>query len=606
MPRTIPHPPSYLPPLVSRHSKKHECRHIIIPIRNNHTTIGKTKRNTQTTLNGYVVLPQGNDEAYGDTLPPKPPQTLRLTFQNINGVSKEHWMPKSKEILRKTKQLQSDVAGFAEMNLNGQKAAHIDQWKQRVTTAFPTKSKSTHSYNTTEHFQTDHVHGGVCMIATEEANVRCHAQDDDPTGLGRWTSLLFRGKRGHRFRVITAYNPVAGTCKNSVMEQHRRYFRRNLDNSDPGMKFQEDLERALKAWITAGEITILMLDANQDIREGPLRTMLLNSGLREMILSQHTECGPAPATYARNESNTPIDGIFSNLPSDIQYKCGYLGFCEGVPGDHRMAWIDIPYLQAFGHNPPHLHATQPVRLTTTDPRVVALYHKRVKIEFEKHGVYQLVTTITQLVRRKKIARRNKRREIAQKIEALYNKLSFLNRAIRKSVEKKLRKLRMGDMAYSEAGQAAKDQYELWINVLKLHNKVRVSRRMIQRQMKSIGVKHAFDVPVIEVKRRIAHYKAEYYKIKKDPAKHRESWLETLAKAIAKDKDQPKALILKNLRHREKQRNEARRCRAITGKGADRARTTKMFYTTTDPLTHVSRRVECDTQETMGAAGAAAK
>ena len=61
----------------------------------------------------------------------------------------------------------------------------------------------------------------------------------------------------------------------------------------------------------------------------------------------------------------------------------------------------------------------------------------------------------------------------------YDELSFLNRRLRKQVELSLRKLRTGDIEWSVEYQYARNTKQLWKLVLKLHLKVRVSRRKIK-------------------------------------------------------------------------------------------------------------------------------
>jgi hypothetical protein len=95
-----------------------------------------------------------------------------------------------------------------------------------------------------------------------------------------------------------------------------------------------------------GSHIILMLDGNQDMRQGYLASSLHSVHLREVILECHGH--RAPSTYKRNTRNVPIDGIWAT--PGIQIKAGgYFDFDEVFHGtDHRTLWIDINYRSAFG------------------------------------------------------------------------------------------------------------------------------------------------------------------------------------------------------------------------------------------------------------------
>ena len=291
-------------------------------------------------------------EAHGDLFEPKkPPKVFRVLFQNINGINKHSFHDDSKKLLAKAAQLQPDIVGLNEIKLNPAKLAQQDQWHTRVKKAIP-GSFTTYAYNTTEPFADDHIAGGVGIIATKEAAVRFHSRSDDPTGLGRWTSIRITGRQDYNVRYVCAYNPNEnGNLEGSWMQQER-YFKANDQFQNPLEIFQADLCRAVEAWLAAGEHIVLMLDANQDIRTGPLGKAFQHLGLHEAIISKHIDVHPPVPTH--QTGSRTIDGIFTTLDTS-DARCGYFAFGDGLDSDHRMAWLDVPFEVAFGHNPPHLH-----------------------------------------------------------------------------------------------------------------------------------------------------------------------------------------------------------------------------------------------------------
>ena len=104
--------------------------------------------------------------------------------------------------------------------------------------------------------------GGVSLLTFNQI---------DPSGLGRWTWQCLRC-RTRNIRIISAYQPniTIGDEKQTVCAQQKRYIR-YIQRSDmcPREAFRHDLERGLQPWIANNEVIILMMYANDDLRNGP-------------------------------------------------------------------------------------------------------------------------------------------------------------------------------------------------------------------------------------------------------------------------------------------------------------------------------------------------
>ena len=108
-------------------------------------------------------------------------------------------------------------------------------------------------------------------------------------------------------------------------------------------------------WTHNSEQVIIRLDANSDVRLGPLALMLQSLGFQEQITFRHGHYQKPPATHRDNTKGIPIDGIWTNFAHG-EMRCGYLGHDgQALPGDHRTAWIDIPKAIMFGYCPPDIH-----------------------------------------------------------------------------------------------------------------------------------------------------------------------------------------------------------------------------------------------------------
>eukprot|EP00978_Attheya_sp_CCMP212_P038271 scaffold188048_cov66-Attheya_sp.AAC.2 len=161
----------------------------------------------------------------------------------------------------------------------------------------------------------------------------------DPTGLGRWCSILFKGKNSHKCRVITAYQPVKQGKQghfSSVYAQHRRYFRKKHEFRCPRVLFTEHLLEAIRKCQENDEKIILLMDANECLASGKLAKALTEIGLHDAI---KTRSGlPGPATFAFGQRQ--IDGIW--ISNSLRASLGsFLPLYVGI-GDHLIPSIDIP------------------------------------------------------------------------------------------------------------------------------------------------------------------------------------------------------------------------------------------------------------------------
>jgi hypothetical protein len=93
---------------------------------------------------------------------------------------------------------------------------------------------------------------------------------------------------------------------------------------NPREAFIVDFEQQANKWQEEGDLLVVCLDANEDVREGPVSDMFERLGLQEVILTRHYNYSP-PATYNRNTQQVPIDGIF--ISSELKVTgAGYGAF----------------------------------------------------------------------------------------------------------------------------------------------------------------------------------------------------------------------------------------------------------------------------------------
>jgi len=79
----------------------------------------------------------------------------------------------------------------------------------------------------------------------------------------------------------------------------------------------------------------------------------------------------------------------TTFPESNAIRCGYLAFGEGLPGDHRTLWADIPYFIIFGNKQLHINCTYAEQFAIQDPRIRKKYNDKVVDQYTKQGIIKL-------------------------------------------------------------------------------------------------------------------------------------------------------------------------------------------------------------------------
>lgn len=130
----------------------------------------------------------------------------------------------------------------------------------------------------------------------------------------------------------------------------------------------EDLASDLANFLEQGDQIILMVDANSNLKNSDFQRVMEGLSFKEAIMDRHGKDGPS--TFRRNQTATPIDGIW--VTPGLQISAGgYFPYDTPISNmEHRCIWIDILFTQAFGHNMPAIIRPKARRLQPKDPRIV--------------------------------------------------------------------------------------------------------------------------------------------------------------------------------------------------------------------------------------------
>ena len=392
------------------------------------------------------------DDNWGDSILPKPPNTVRIAFQNIQGLPLDPYAGKHQQIIACIDQLQLDAFGLVEINLNFSRLPSHQQWKER----FRNLQRAQSICSTNKHHTTTEkiLFGGTAQLAYDILPPRVVEFGADPSGLGRWVWTRFIGKHNTHLRLISGYRPVSNNRSVGpfqVANQQETYLLAQNDDRAARDAFLEDLNAEIQNWLLLGDAIILCLDANENVRLGSIDRFTQQWGLVDAHHYRHPHLLPV-ATCSKNRSETPIDGIWCSASIDI-LAAGYSGFGEYPIGhaDHRLLWVDVSACSCFGLNPPTPTYTQPRRLTLQDPRVVKRYNNLLISAYERHRLPQRA--------RQLYCHHNNFDHHAQ---YEYETLARLNLQCRRYADRRYRKLRMGNTPFSDTLKKADQSIQLWL------------------------------------------------------------------------------------------------------------------------------------------------
>jgi hypothetical protein len=144
----------------------------------------------------------------------------RLLYENPDGfnsrIGGNEKLDKAKELID---DLDADVVAFSEHKLNLQHKDNRNGFSQMFKGG-EAEIRFVAAHNTHE--------GGTSLLlfGTLIEQYDFEESGKDPTGLGRWVVMVFRGQNGVVTRIICAYNPFYNTKDGSrtSYQQHRRYF----------------------------------------------------------------------------------------------------------------------------------------------------------------------------------------------------------------------------------------------------------------------------------------------------------------------------------------------------------------------------------------------
>ncbi len=491
---------------------------------------------------------------WGNALTAKPTTSFRVGFQNINGFNLDSSDEKSQKLQHIITHHQFDFLGIQEVNLHLKIMGTEGVWKERHHQTF---TGFTHAA-TTEHCTSPsrRIFGGTACFLTGPTAHRSISHGSDPSGLGRWSWSLLRGRNGLQTRILTGYRPVRSYHDEAltVYSQQELYFRQHGGWRDPRVAFFEDLDLIIQESSASGEQIILGMDLNEDSRCPEVQAWRTRWHLCEPLSLLHRI--PDVATCRSNLTQTPIDAIWAT-PGLTVVKGGMTGFGELDLGsaDHRCLWIDIDVQALYGMLPPPPAKRPNNSIPLNDPRVVRKYNNFVYKERQLQGIDTEILALESKAHQGTITHDD---------EVRFDALLTCDHAIRTEAKIKCRPFYSGKVLYSDTIGKDRKEIHLWNMVIARRLGKRSDTRAIRRLMHITTQPLALQMTLDEVQAAQSDCMERYKLHKKDHQNLHDKFRKSLCERRAQKYNTSVATQERIVIHNRKQSQAFQKIKRILG------------------------------------------
>ena len=490
-----------------------------------------------------------DDISWGDESSIKNKQDFRITTVNINGLPQQRNHPKYGTIRQQVSTHHIDILGLSEINLRWNRFSCYDRLPQR-TSKWWENSHCSYAYNAHDLSTSKFQPGGTAILSIDHLSHKVTPSTRyDPTGLGRWTSTLYLGKKNTLLRVIQVYRP----CKpnplsaNGVYQQHSRYLLSKGIITCPRDHLLTDLHTFISQCLTSQEQIIVMGDFNDNVTQPPITSFFDSLHMHNLTSSLFGHSyRHSPNTYIRGHST--IDAIFGTQGVQAT-RGGYLP-THIFDSDHKPIWVDIQFRSIFGSTLIHQIPYQRRRLKNEDPRTVAKFNTRYNSLLLHHKLPQALANLQSSAT---IPLQPEHQQEYERIDRLRVRSLLL-------AEKNCRKLRTGNIEFSPTIQHQRNLIRFWKLLSKRKRGHKIDTKYLTRWEKKLDIHNSFTIPLPEINQHLKTAYDKYKCLKKEHTALRDEWLDQLAAARAEAGNKDSTIELANLRQREKIRIAFRQIR----------------------------------------------
>ena len=280
-------------------------------------------------------------------------KTIRVLTHNVKGISQLHNYYEFEMLMDYMENMQVDIAGVTEMNLDLNKKETSNTLKKILKKL---DRNAMASFSASKHRpKKDAVRkmGGTATIVRGNWSGRIIEVGQEK--LGRWSYLTLTGKNNKKIKFITCYR----VCQSSKeigpgsirTQQEMDILKDSGEIVDPRKKILSDLEVYIQQEHGKGYQIILMGDLNEDLQNSKnIAKFLGATGLYNIHKEMHKEA--LPNTHDRGKYCIYIIAISESIPKEAIIRSGILPFYSAFPSDHRALYVDIniEYLFTNAHS----------------------------------------------------------------------------------------------------------------------------------------------------------------------------------------------------------------------------------------------------------------
>jgi hypothetical protein len=502
----------------------------------------------------YVGIHPHDD--FGSIPNEKNSDLVRIGYANIDGFTANViGNDKVNAIRRYARKHDLDAFFGVEANINWKKMPEEGQLLELFRSENAIRTVA--SYNTFENWGRKQ-QGGTFGLAFGQLASKVHDMGGDD--LGRWSWMLFRGRDGHKVRVVVAYQPcpLKDTQIGTVYQQHKRQQRaEGGPDINPCTKFRCDLVTQLHYWRRANDRLIILIDANENTLTGPMNTALTGPGLlmREGVRSLHPNL-PATPTFLRGKrvGRYPIDAAY--LTPDLPLEAGSWISAKRSPGDHRSCILEIRWKSFVGEDLFKIARPEARRLRTIVHRSTTKYTKILTAQVAQHKLIPKLHSIYKATNGSLSPEQQKQMESIDRVksEAMVH------------AEAKCSNFCMGEVEFSANVNQAKGRKFCWQLIVRKRSGEKVSSDYIRWIAKGVGIVgnplHT-SITLKEAKCSLKAADEQYRQLKlKAPMMRQEFLRERIRDNTLTEKTRTHA---KQCLKHERQRDNARRMKHMRGK-----------------------------------------
>ena len=319
-------------------------------------------------------------------------ETLRLLHINMNGINYNNDYIEWEIILGNLAQLQVDIFGITEPNLDLNNKRIQETLREKVK-HFDKHMKLSVSSSLQKIGETPYKRGGTITGVNGCWSGRMVPAPQQER-YGRWSEAILGGRNGKKLYILTIYRtcPYSKTYGGNTiyMQQQRDLLQKKMQHKDPRKDILVDLGIRIRQVQEEGHKIIIMGDFNENVQDSSMTSFLEDNGLKNALIARHGHDTVLPATYDKGRHSVDMIAISQDLNSEAIKKAGCLPFYSHFLTDHRGIYVDIDITTLFNKVYEDTTRSTYKRFTTASVQKCNIYLKELEDSMEKSRVFQKV------------------------------------------------------------------------------------------------------------------------------------------------------------------------------------------------------------------------